>query len=128
MLALVIAHFAVAPLAPALVRLLGRRVFLALAVVPAVTLAWALAQSGRIGDGGGVTQTISWLPSLSFDLALRMDTLQWLMVLIVSGIGVLVMAYCAWYFDEDDPSIARFSGIFISFAGAMLGLVLSTLR
>ncbi|QIX25332.1 Na+/H+ antiporter subunit A [Nocardioides sp. JQ2195] len=125
MLALVIAHFAVAPLAPALVRLMGRKVFLALAVAPAATLVWALAQTGRVRDEETVTETISWLPSLKFDLALRMDTLQWVMVLIVSGIGVLVMAYCAWYFERDDPAVARFSGIFVSFAGAMLGLVVS---
>ncbi|KRF12340.1 cation:proton antiporter [Nocardioides sp. Soil797] len=125
MLALVIAHFAIAPLAPALVRFVGRRVFLALAVVPAATLAWALVQTSAIHDGETFTETISWLPSLDFDLSLQMGTLQWLMVLIVSGIGVLVMAYCAWYFDRDDPSVARFSGIFVAFAGAMLGLVLS---
>lgn len=125
MLTLVIAHFAIAPLAPALVRLLGRKVFLALAVVPAITLVWALFQTGAIHDGESLTQTITWLPSLDFDLALRMGALQWLMVLIVSGIGVLVLAYCAWYFDRDDPSVARFSGIFVSFAGAMLGLVLA---
>ncbi|MDT0203464.1 Na+/H+ antiporter subunit A [Nocardioides sp. AE5] len=125
MLALVIAHFAIAGLSPALTRLLGRRVFLALATVPLATLVWALAQTATIRDGGSVVRTISWLPSLDFDIALRMDVLQWLMVLIVSGIGVLVMAYCAWYFDNDDPSLARFAGVFVSFAGAMLGLVLS---
>src|SRR3546814_15804241 len=94
-------------LSPALTRVLGRRVFLALATVPLATLVWALAQTARIRDGGSVTSVIEWLPSLRFEIALQMDVLQWLMVLIVSGIGVLVMAYCAWYFTDDRSEARR---------------------
>ena len=44
---------------------------------------------------------------------------------IVTGIGALVLLYCAWYFKADDPSLWRFSSVFTAFAGAMLGLVFS---
>src|SRR5690606_29737591 len=121
LLALVIAHFAIAALSPALARLLGRRAFLALAVVPLATFVWALSQTAKVRDGETLVQTVRWLPSLNFDIALRMGVLQWLRVLIVSGIGVLVMAYCAWYSSAAEPSLARFSGVFVAFAGAMLG-------
>ncbi|KQY57141.1 Na+/H+ antiporter subunit A [Nocardioides sp. Root140] len=125
MLALVAAHFALAALCPALVRFLGRRTFLVVAVVPLITFVWALSLTARVTDGETLTQDVEWLPSLHFDLALNLGVLQWLMTLIVSGIGVLVLAYCAWYFEDDDPSLGQFSGVFVAFAGAMLGLVLS---
>ncbi|MDN5893333.1 MAG: Na+/H+ antiporter subunit A [Nocardioides sp.] len=125
MLALVLAHFAIAALSPALVRFLGRRTFLVVASVPLVTFVWALTLTGRVSNGETLTQYVEWLPNLHFDIVLRLGVLQWLMTLIVSGIGCLVLAYCAWYFDEDDPSLAQFSGVFVAFAGAMLGLVFS---
>src|SRR3546814_3248320 len=71
LIALVTAHFAIAMLSPALTRVLGRRVFLALATVPLATLVWALAQTARIRDGGSVTSVIEWLPSLRFEIALQ---------------------------------------------------------
>ncbi|TYL51494.1 Na+/H+ antiporter subunit A [Nocardioides sp. BGMRC 2183] len=125
MLQLVLAHFVVAALAPALTRLLGRRVFFVMALLPLLTLIGALFVSGRVAEGEVVTQVYSWLPGLGIELAFAMGTLQWLLALIVSGIGVLVLWYCAWYFDDDDPGLALFSGVFTAFAGAMLGLVLA---
>ncbi len=47
------------------------------------------------------------------------------MALVVSGIGALVLFYCAWYFHDDAHGLGYFAGSFTSFAGAMLGLVLS---
>ena len=40
----------------------------------------------------------AWIPSLGLSLSMRMDTLGWLMALIVTGVGALVMIYCRWYF------------------------------
>ena len=124
MTTLIAAHFIAAAMAPWLVRALRRRAFLVLALVPLVSLGWALAQTGRVRDGDQPTELVSWVPSLDLDLAFRMGSLQWLMALIVTGIGALVLAYCAWYFDDDDPGLGSFAGNFLAFAGAMLGLVL----
>ena len=52
MLALVVAHFAAGVAAPALVRALGRRAFAVIALVPLTALAWTVAQTGRVADGG----------------------------------------------------------------------------
>lgn len=38
--------------------------------------------------------------SLGLSLSMRMDTLGWLMALIVTGVGALVMIYCRWYFAD----------------------------
>ena len=125
MLALLLAHLGAAAVAPSLVRLLGRRAFLALALVPAAAVVWALTATERVRDGGARTEVVSWVSSLDLDLAFRLAALQWVMVLVVAGVGALVLAYCAWYFDDDEPGLGRFAGTFVAFAGAMLGLVLA---
>jgi len=125
LLAFLLAHFVAGAAAPLLVRVLGRRAFLALAVVPLVTFAWTVARTREIQEGGVLTQTLDWVPVLGLDVALAMGTLQWVMALVVTGIGGLVLAYCAWYFHEDDAGLGYFAGTFAAFAGAMLGLVLS---
>ncbi|QDH10742.1 Na+/H+ antiporter subunit A [Nocardioides dongxiaopingii] len=125
MLALVLAHGVAAAVAPGLVRWLGRRAFLVLALVPLVAVAWAVAQGPEVLDGGVLTETTRWIPSLGFGVDLTLDALRWLMVLIVAGVGVVVLAYCAWYFDDGAPGLVGFASNFAAFVGAMLGLVLS---
>jgi multicomponent Na+:H+ antiporter subunit A len=124
-LALVLAHFLAAVAAPPLVRVLGRRALLVLALVPAVAAGWAVAQASAVADGEVLTQVVRWVPSLDLDLAFAMGSLQWVMVLVVAGIGALVLAYAAWYFHDDEAGLASFAGCFVAFAGAMLGLVVA---
>ncbi|MDR6174590.1 multicomponent Na+:H+ antiporter subunit A [Nocardioides zeae] len=125
LLAVAVAHFVAAAAAPALVRLLGRRAFLVLALLPAATTVWALTLYGDVKDGGTVTSVVDWVPSIGLELAFAVSTLQWVMLLVVAGIGVLVMTYCAWYFKDGDPGLVIFSSSFTAFVGAMLGLVLA---
>ena len=108
--------------APALVRHIGSRTFYVMAIAPAVTTAWALAQAGAVREGR-VTQTLSWVPALDLDVTLTMSTLQWVMTLVVAGVGALVLAYCAAYFRDDEPGRGLLAGTLTAFAGAMLGLV-----
>ncbi|GID32792.1 Na+/H+ antiporter subunit A [Paractinoplanes brasiliensis] len=119
MLTVLIVHTAAALLAPKLVRAFGNRALYLLALIPAATFGWALSARPPL------TETYPWVPHLGMDLALRTGTLSWLMLLIVSGIGAVVLAYCARYFDEGDPSVGRFAGVFLGFATAMTGLVVS---
>ncbi|WP_235562147.1 Na+/H+ antiporter subunit A [Marmoricola sp. Leaf446] len=125
LLAIVAAHFVAAATAPVLVRRLGPRAFLALAVVPLVATVWALTRTGQVLDGRPVTQVVRWAPGLDLELAFSLGSLQWLMVLVVAGIGVLVMAYSAFYFSDGTPGLVGFTTSFTAFVGAMLGLVLS---
>jgi multicomponent Na+:H+ antiporter subunit A len=125
LLALVIAHFAMAALAPALVDRLGRRAFLVLALAPAAAVAWALTWSDQVAGAETRTEVIGWVPSLDLDLAFEMGALQWVMVLLVAGVGSLVLVYCTWYFTDEEPGLGSFAGTFVAFAGAMLGLVLA---
>jgi multicomponent Na+:H+ antiporter subunit A len=124
-LALVLAHFVAATVAPALVTALGRRAFLVLATVPAAAVVWAAAHSETVTDGRVRTEVVSWVPSLGLDLAFALGSLQWVMVLVVAGIGALVLVYSAWYFGVGEQGLTSFAGHFVAFAGAMLGLVLA---
>lgn len=125
MLPILAAHFLAAAVAPPLVGWFGRKVFLLLAVVPLASLAWLAAQGPAVVDGDRVEQDVPWVPSLGLEVALAMGPLQWVLALLVTGVGGLVLVYCAWYFHADEPGLTSFSGHFVAFAGAMLGLVLS---
>ena len=118
---LIAVHFAVACLAPLLVRVLRARAFFVLARCPAVAFGWLVAQAPIIVPGGAVTQSTPWIPALGIDLAYRIGTLQWVLALLVTGVGALVLFYCRWYFGDADvagpdrwpcwsPSPARCSG------------------
>ncbi|MGY2074737.1 Na+/H+ antiporter subunit A [Blastococcus sp. SYSU DS0828] len=125
MLALLLLHLVAAVAAPVLVRWWGRQAFLALALVPAVGFGWVLAQLGRVTDGGEVTETVPWVPTLRLDIALRLDALALVFALLVTGVGALVMLYCARYFEPRDEGTGRFAGTLTAFAGSMLGLVVA---
>src|SRR4051794_2274897 len=99
MLVLLIAHLTAALLAPGLVHRLGPRAFYLLATVPAAGVVWALTYTAAMRDGRAVTEVYPWARQFHADLAFRMVSLSWLMVLLVGGVGALALFYCARYFD-----------------------------
>ncbi|GAB3972543.1 proton-conducting transporter transmembrane domain-containing protein [Plantactinospora veratri] len=125
MLMLLALHLVAAALAPALVRRWGRAAFLPLAVAPASAFGWALGYADTVRDGEAVVEAYPWVPELGLELALRVTTLSWLLMLLVGGIGALVLVYCVRYFDADEPGLGRFAAVFVGFAGAMLGVVVA---
>ncbi|WP_035814096.1 Na+/H+ antiporter subunit A [Jiangella gansuensis] len=127
MLALIAAHLVVAATAPLLVAWLHRRAFLVLALVPAASFGWAVAMTPEVAGpaGGAIEQQVAWVQTLGLELTFRLTTLSWAMMLLVTGVGALVLAYCAYYFRPGDGGLWRFSGLLTGFAGAMLGLVLA---
>jgi multicomponent Na+:H+ antiporter subunit A len=62
---------------------------------------------------------------LGISIDLRLDAFSLLMVVVVSGIGLLICIYSLGYFSHDQPGLARLAGVLVLFAGAMLGVVLS---
>ncbi|MEE6264003.1 Na+/H+ antiporter subunit A [Plantactinospora sonchi] len=125
MLVLLALQFGAASVAPVLVRCWGRRACYPLALAPAAAVGWAVGNAGPVTAGGALVETYPWVPGLGLDLALRVTTLSWLMVLLIGGIGALVLVYCAGYFGADEPGLGRFVGVFVGFVGAMLGVVVS---
>jgi multicomponent Na+:H+ antiporter subunit A len=124
-LVLVAAHALAAVLAPLLVRWWGRRAMYLVALVPAATAGWAAFHTTTVRGGEPVAQVHAWVPQLGLELAFRMPTLPWLMVLLVGGIGALVLAYSARYFAAGSPDLGRFTALFVAFAGSMFGLVVA---
>jgi multicomponent Na+:H+ antiporter subunit A len=123
--ALLLAHFVAAVCAPVLVRFLGRQAFLVLALVPAVSFGWILSRLGAVTGGGDVRETVPWVPALDLSITLRLDALSLTMAALVTGVGALVLLYCARYFGRNDEGLGRFAGTLTAFAGSMLGLVLA---
>ncbi|MEA1052092.1 hydrogen gas-evolving membrane-bound hydrogenase subunit E [Lamprobacter modestohalophilus] len=89
-----------------------------------MTLAAALLSLSSIAAGEIWRVGMSWLPTLGLELALRLDDLALLMVLLVSGIGLLVNLYARYYLPEDAPR-GRFFALMLLFQAAMLGLVMA---
>ncbi len=103
----------------------GRRAFLPVAAVVLAGTVWVATLGPGVLDGEVRSESRSWVPSIGVDLAFRLGALQWVLALIVLGIGAIVLAYCTWYFHDDSTGVPRFAGVLTAFVAAMLGLVLS---
>ncbi|GAA1517105.1 multicomponent Na+:H+ antiporter subunit A [Agromyces terreus] len=114
---------AVAIATPWLTRLLGRRVFAVIALVPAAAFVLLLTWMPGVLDGAPVVETVEWIPRLDIALSFRLDALALVLALVVTGIGALVLLYCTWYFADDEPALGRFAALLLAFAGVMFGLV-----
>lgn len=118
--------FAVMPLLlPWLVGRIGARAFFVAALLPIAAFAQAAFQTSAVLAGRTPFESYDWIPALGIQLSLRMDTLSWVMALIVTGVGALVMLYCRWYFRGSSEGVGQFSAVLLAFAGAMYGLVLT---
>ncbi|WP_406247751.1 Na+/H+ antiporter subunit A [Microbacterium sp. M] len=111
---------------PALVRWLGAQAFAIAALVPAAAFVHALVLTPQVLDPDTTPfESIAWIPQLGLNLSMRMDALGWVMTLIVTGVGALVLLYCRWYFHDSAAGLGQFAAVLLGFAGAMYGLVLT---
>ena len=135
MLLMLTALFAVSIVAPFLFRRLGRSAFIILAAVCAAALGWVMTylpqvlsaeQSAGSGEPNAPPAEVTeWIPQLGVEIAFRIDTLTVVMSILILGVGVLVLLYCARYFRSAERSAGPFAAQLFAFAAAMLGLVLS---
>ena len=123
---LLLGAFAVVPLAlPWLVARIGARAFYVAALLPIAAFVHAAMLTPAVLGGQVPFESYDWIPALGIELSMRMNTLSWLMTLIVTGVGALVMVYCRWYFRGKSEGLGQFSAVLLAFAGAMYGLVLT---
>ncbi len=109
--------------APRLVAWVGPGV---LAVALGLSIAAVLALV-RQGEGGALLDPLyPWIEAGGFraDATLRLDALSAVMLLVVTGVGLLIHVYAVGYMAED-PDIARFFCYLNLFVAAMLILVLA---
>jgi multicomponent Na+:H+ antiporter subunit A len=124
-LVLLVAFALVSLAVPALTRVLGVRVFLLVALVPVAAFVFTLTQTPVVSAGNSSVETLPWIPQLQLDLTVRVDALSWLLALIVTGVGALVILYCVKYFSADEEGLGRFAASLLAFTGAMYGLVIA---
>ena len=125
MIASLAAFAAVALLTPLATRLLGRRVFAVIAIVPLAVFGMLLTWLPGVVAGEPVVEFVPWIPQLDIAFSFRLDALALLLALIVTGVGALVLLYCMHYFADDEPALGRFAALLLAFAGVMFGLVTS---
>ncbi|WKK70663.1 Na+/H+ antiporter subunit A [Rathayibacter oskolensis] len=123
MLLILTITFALAVVTPWIVDRVGPKAFYGLALVPAGTFVATAAALPTVLEGGEIRERVEWIPSLDIALSFRLDALSMVLALVVSGVGALVLAYCASYFRRDEPSLGRFAALLFAFAGVMYGLV-----
>ncbi|MBB3157520.1 multicomponent Na+:H+ antiporter subunit A [Microbacterium proteolyticum] len=118
--------FAALPLLlPWLVSRIGPRAFYVAAVLPLLAFAHAVVLAPAVLAGDIPFEEYRWIPAIDVSLSMRMDVLGWLLTLVVTGVGALVMLYCRWYFRGKTQGVGQFSAVLLAFAGAMYGLVLT---
>src|SRR5690606_32202665 len=115
MLILLAAFAGVPLLLPWFVRRLGAGAFYIGAALPAVAFGHTLWLTPAVMSGEEPFETFRWIPALGIELSMRMDTLSWLLTLIVTGVGALVMLYCRWYFRGQDQGLGQFSAVLLAF-------------
>ncbi|NLE98422.1 MAG: Na+/H+ antiporter subunit A [Propionibacterium sp.] len=118
---MIAAHAVVAAFTPLLTRFLGSRAFFVLALPPLAGAVFLISQSSLILSGGSWQEVYDWIPALGISITFNMGLIQWILGLIVTIIGFLILVYCRWYFADKMPNLS--GAILLAFAGAMLGLV-----
>jgi multicomponent K+:H+ antiporter subunit A len=90
----------------------------------AAALACLLVLAPDVFAGRTLLWQQPWLPEIGLTLGLRLDGLALLFGLLITGIGVLVVLYAAYYLSPDDPA-GKLYGLLMLFMAAMLGVVLA---
>jgi multicomponent K+:H+ antiporter subunit A len=94
------------------------------AAITAASMALVLVPAPAVMAGGAVLQPLSWVPSLGLSAGFRLDGLALMFALMITGIGLLVILYGAYYMGRDDP-LGKLYAQLMLFMAAMLGVVLS---
>jgi multicomponent Na+:H+ antiporter subunit A len=110
---------------PWLIHRLGARAFFFAAAVSAAAFAYTVVLGPGVLAGDIPFESYDWIPPLGIELSMRMTTLSWILALVVTGVGALVLLYCRWYFRDNAEGLGQFAAVLLAFAGAMYGLVLT---
>lgn len=112
--------------AGAVARIAGRGAGWVLSVLPAAVFASLIAIAPGIERGWVIAEGRRWAPALGLDFTLRLDGFSFLLSLLVTGIGALVIIYAGAYLNDRTPAErGRFFTLLLLFMTAMLGAVLA---
>ncbi|HEX3178866.1 MAG TPA: NADH-quinone oxidoreductase subunit L [Methylomirabilota bacterium] len=107
-------------------RVIGRRAHWIAVPAVAVSFVLACAMFPRVRAGGFTTTLYSWIVAGEFEAAATalVDPLTGVMLLVVTGVGLLIHIYSIGYM-HDDPGYARFFAYLNLFLFSMTMLVLA---
>ena len=94
-----------------------------LALFPATSFGILLSQSIGLGSSAEIS-SYPWISALNLNFTFYFDALAALFALIVTGIGILIVIYAGYYFNNDSGANRFFAYLFL-FMAMMLGLVLA---
>jgi len=92
--------------------------------VAVAVLAMLLWLAPSVFDGQVLLTQADWVPAIGLNANFRLDGLALMFALLISGIGLLIVIYAAFYLHHDDPAGKFFSQLML-FMAAMLGIALS---
>ncbi len=94
------------------------------AAVALAALGVLLHHAPAVLAGQPLLTQAEWAPAIGLNANFRLDALGLMFGGLITGIGVLVIVYAAYYLHHDDPA-GKFFATLMLFMAAMLGIVLS---
>ncbi len=124
MLWTILCLFALAPVAPAVARVLPQAAGWLLSLVPLGVTGYFLGRLSEVRAGQAVIESVPWVAQLGLELSFALDGLSLLFALLICGVGALIFIYAGGYLEEH-PLRGRMFGFLALFMASMLGLVLA---
>ncbi|HEY0824067.1 MAG TPA: proton-conducting transporter membrane subunit, partial [Ramlibacter sp.] len=94
------------------------------AAVTAASLLLLAALAPQVFEGRTLLWFHDWVPDIGINLGFRLDGLALMFGLLITGIGILVILYAAYYLGANDPP-GKFYAQLMLFMAGMLGVVLA---
>ncbi len=124
LLGVILLPLLLAPLALALGKRMGSRTGLLALLAPCASLALLTVLIRDHWTGGTVaTAMVEWVPFLGINLSLVLDGVSIFYGYVILGVGALVCAYAACYFERDAEHLGAFFAYLLLFMTSMLGAV-----
>ncbi|MFY7863487.1 monovalent cation/H+ antiporter subunit A [Roseateles sp.] len=92
--------------------------------VAAAALGLLVSMAPEVLQGQVFLSHTDWVPAIGMNLGLRLDGLSLLFGGLITGIGLLIILYAAFYLGKDDPK-GKFYSQLMLFMAAMLGIAMS---
>jgi multicomponent K+:H+ antiporter subunit A len=90
------------------------------------SFALLMALAPAVFRGEVLLQQAEWAPMIGLNANFRLDGLAWMFASLITGIGLLIVMYAAYYLHPGDGDPAgKFFSTLMLFMAAMLGIVLS---
>jgi multicomponent K+:H+ antiporter subunit A len=93
-------------------------------LITAIAFGLLLSAAPAVLQGQVLLSHADWVPAIGLNLGLRLDGLSLLFAGLITGIGLLIILYAAFYLGKDDPK-GKFYSQLMLFMAAMLGIALS---